>query len=369
MIFVRDKYKLAAVSLIFVLFMSSVEYANSDMSIEEIARAGMSKSQDMASSESSGESLPNFSKDQADNQANEIDQLDDAEMKTKAQQKIKNADEVSAAGITRTASSRKTIDGYEDHEMFIKADAINADPIAAYERMTSEGCKEKENDLKNHYRKRTYMEKVTDKELYEQICEKPAGNVLCEKTLSVNCKRLEDCGYDAGGIVGGSIDGNIYWKANYPNLYLGTIDKVRDSGRCHLMDKNINFMVKDKKAIKEFRVTNIQYSDWIRISVNGAQVHNDTGGNGSFWRKKSWHGGYGEFTDLYSGSVTKTCNTKRFYNTNPNVDLAPYLRDGNNTIRIELAFGNSGRLYVELRATQYCCREFNDKWEKRCWVE
>ena len=130
------------------------------------------------------------------------------------------------------------------------------------------------------------------------------------------------------------------------------------------MDKNINFTVKDKKAIKEFRVTNIQYSDWIRISVNGVQVHNDMGGNGPFWKE-----GSGQWTTVHSGRESRTCNTREFYSTNPNVDLVPYLRDGNNTIRVELLFGNSGRLYVELKATQYCCREFNDKWEKRCWVE
>lgn len=338
-------------------------------SIESLAQEGLLKSQNMAASEESGNNIPNYSKENADIHANDVDQMDDAEMKSKSHQKMQSADSNSPEGITRDSMNKKTIEGYENQEIFTKAENINDDPIAAFERMTNEGCKEKENEQRQQYKKVVKKEKVTDIEIYEETCERPAGNVVCEKTLSVNCRRLEDCGYDAGGIVGGSIDGNIYWKANYPSLYLGTIDKVRDSGRCHLMDKNINFTVKDRSAVKEFRVTNIQYSDWIRISVNGVQVHNDTGGNGSFSRKRSWHGGYGEFTDLYSGSVTKTCNTKRFYNTNPNVNLLPHLRDGNNTIRIELAFGNSGRLYVELRATQYCCREFNDKWEKRCWVE
>ena len=310
-------------SIITILLFSNLGFNRcyGEQSIEEFAREELAKSQGMASSEKSGEEIPNYSKLAAENEANNLNNMDDAEMRTKSEQKMLSADSNSAEGITRD-SNKKTIEGFENQEIFTKAEKINEDPVSAYERMTNEGCKEKENDLKNHYRKRTYMEKVTDKELYEQICEKPAGNIVCEKTLSVNCRRLEDCGYDAGGIVGGSIDGNIYWKANYPNLYLGTIDKVRDSGRCHLMDKNINFIVKDKSAVKEFKVTNIQYSDWIRISVNGVQVHNDTGGNGSFLRERSWHGGYGEFTNLHSGSVTRTCNTKRFYNTSPNVDFS-----------------------------------------------
>jgi hypothetical protein len=194
------------------------------------------------------------------------------------------------------------------------------------------------------------------RDVKEKICE--------EKVImdSIGCEYKSDCGYDAGGMVQGSIDGNIFWRANYPNLSLGTIDKVRDRKRCHLMDKNINFTVKDKKAIKEFRVTNIQYSDWIRISVNGVQVHNDMGGNGPFWKE-----GSGQWTTVHSGRESRTCNTREFYSTNPNVDLVPYLRDGNNTIRVELLFGNSGRLYVQLRATQYCCSKWKEpKTEVKC---
>jgi len=354
-------------SILIVLATLNTVVANintTNVEMENFAKAGLAQTQEFASSESSGDSIPNFSKDKADTHANEIDHLDDAEMKTKSEQKLATADEESAVGITRDSAKRKVIDDYENQEIFTKAEIINDDPIAAYERMTNEGCVEKENELKDHYKKRYYNETVTDKEIYKQTCEKPAGNVVCEKTLSVNCERLEDCGYDAGGMVQGSIDGNIFWRANYPNLSLGTIDKVRDRKRCHLMDKNINFTIKDKSAIKEFRITNIQYSDWIRISVNGRQVHNDMGGDGAFWKE-----GSGQWTTVHSGRESRTCNTKDFYSTNPNVDLVPYLRDGNNTIRVELLFGNSGRLYVQLRATQYCCREFNDKWEKRCWVE
>jgi len=211
---------------------------------------------------------------------------------------------------------------------------------------------------------------IDQKYIYECSKKRDVKEKICEEKVimdSVGCDDKSDCGYDAGGMVQGSIDGNIFWRANYPNLYLGTIDKVRDSGRCHIIDKNINFIVKNKDSIKEFRVTNIQYSDWIRISVNGVQAYNSMGGDGPYWRERSWHGGYGEFTNLHSGSVVRTCNTKRFYNTSPNVDLVPYLRDGNNTIRIELAFGNSGRLYVELRATQYCCNHWKkEKTEVKC---
>jgi hypothetical protein len=299
--------------------------------------------------------------------------------RVKGQEKDENEGVREAIGAAKSSyienphRSNYTVGKLQHKEFIKKGDAVTSNPISGLNAEGKAECKIADNDLGGeNVEFEEYYVDVEDSRLIreDKKCEEDEDRLFyCERSIKSigECREKMDCGYDAGGIVGGSIDGNIYWKASYPNLYLGTIDKVRDSGRCHLMDKNIHFTIKDKSAVKEFRVANIQYSDWIRISVNGVQVHNDTGGNGSFWREKSWHGGYGEFTNLHSGSVTKTCNTKRFYNTNPNVDLVPYLRDGNNTIRIELAFGNSGRLYVELRATQYCCRKWgSDEWEGDC---
>ena len=262
--------------------------------------------------------------------------------------------------------SQKAVKNFD----FIKGEYKNCTPPDSYTvSRTKESC-DQYYDVAHNNCPIDQVVEIDPRYAYECHKKREVKEKICEEKVimdSIGCEYKSDCWYDAGGVVKGSIDGNIFWRANYPNIYLGTIDKVYDRYRCHLMDKNINFIVKNKKAIKEFIVTNIQYSDWIRISVNGVQVHNDTGGSGSFWRDRSWHGGYGEFTNLHSGSVVKTCNTKRFYNTSPNVDLVPYLREGNNTIRIELAFGNSGRLYVELKATQYCCSKWKDvRTEVKC---
>ncbi|WHA04568.1 hypothetical protein N3Z17_04930 [Candidatus Bandiella numerosa] len=264
--------------------------------------------------------------------------------------------------------------GKLQHKEFIKkSDAVTSNPISGLNVEGKTECKIADKNVGGeNVEFEEYYVDVEDSRLIRENkkCEEDEDKLFyCERSIKNmgECIEKMDCGYDAGGMVQGSIDGNIFWRANYPNLYLGTIDKVRDSGRCHIIDKNINFIVKNKDIIKEFRVTNIQYSDWIRISVNGVQAYNSMGGDGPYWRERSWHGGYGEFTNLHSGSVVRTCNTKRFYNTSPNVDLVPYLRDGNNTIRIELAFGNSGRLYVELRATQYCCTRWgSDEWDGDC---
>ena len=188
-------------------------------SIESLAQDGLLKSQNMASSEESGQNIPNYSKEKADIHANDIDQMDDAEMKSKSHQKMQSADSNSAEGITRDAMNKKTIEGYENQEIFKKAEIINADPIAAFERMTNEGCKEKENVQKQQYKKVVKKEKVTDMEIYEEVCEEPVAKINCEKTLNVSCEKTEEC--QAGGIVKGSMDTGIDWDYNCPNLRLG----------------------------------------------------------------------------------------------------------------------------------------------------
>ena len=165
-------------------------------SIESLAQEGLLKSQNMASSEESGNNIPNYSKENADIHANDVDQMDDAEMKSKSHQKMQSADSNSPEGITRDSMNKKTIEGYENQEIFSKAENINDDPIAAFERMTNEGCKEKENEQRQQYKKVVKKEKVTDTEIYDEICEKPAGKINCEKTLNVSCEKTEECQHE-----------------------------------------------------------------------------------------------------------------------------------------------------------------------------
>ena len=124
---------------------------------------------------------------------------------------MQTADSDSAVGITRDAINKKTIDGFENQEIFTKAEIINNDPIAAFEKITNEGCKEKTNK-QQQYKKLIKKEKITDTELYQENCEKPVGNIICEKTLNVSCEATEEC--ESGGIVKGSMDTGIDWEYN-----------------------------------------------------------------------------------------------------------------------------------------------------------
>lgn len=337
-----------------------------EQSIEELANSGLLKSQGMASSEESGEAIPNYSKSEVENEANNLDNLDDAEMRTKSEQKMGTADSNSAEGITRD-SNTKTIKGFENQEIFTKADKINEDPISAYERMTSEGCKEKENQQKPHYKKVTKKELVTDIEIYEETCEMPAGNIVCEKTLSVTCDDNRECSGDNGGIEGGSVASDMKFVYRYPYLTVGTISDNYWNGRCQEYSRRTTFTVKDKARVKEFRIVRVGYDDYLQIKVNGSQVYN--GPKGGY--KLETTGGRGFFggSSVDTGNGVYGCELDTNWNFGVDIDLRSYLRDGENTIDTKVIVAGRGEGWMEIIASQYCCRSFSDKWEKRCWEQ
>ena len=357
------------------IFTINLSLAN--QSIENIAREGMEKSQGFASSEGSGSSLPNYSRDKAEEEGGNISILDDAEMKSKGHNEMLDADSNSAKGITRDAMNKKTLDGYEKHEIFTKAEKIWEDPISEYERMTREGCKEKINEQKNQYRKKVSKETQYDTELYEESCEKPANNITCEKTLNVSCEATKEC--EAGGIVLDSIETGLEWEYRYPNMRFGSKEgawkfdcNVRKGywRCCEKIESVARFRLRDISEIRAFRLRKVAFDDHAMIKINGHVAYNSWGGykleitN----REGSKGGDFGLLIDAgygYGGECFQF-HGKDHYRM-PDVDLKPYLREGWNEVEMTLVYAQLGQFNIEIEARQQCCTKLTDKWEVRCW--
>jgi hypothetical protein len=282
-------------SIIFGVIGGRMAFA--DQEIAKLAREGIAMSQGFAASESSGDNIAGFSRGVAEAEGGNMSTIDDAELKGRAEQMMVKADVESAVGITRESAKRKTIDGYENQEIFTKADAINDDPIAAYERIVNEGCKEKENEIKDQYQKRKYTEVVTDKEIYEQTCEKPSNNIQCEKTLNVSCQVSEEC--EAGGLVLDSVQSGIEWAYNYPSLRFGnshgygsgfmssisnfstTFDCNARTGAlcCQAESMTATFNIRDKGEVKSFKLNKLVSGETVMIELNGHVIYHSWGGS------------------------------------------------------------------------------------------
>lgn len=92
-------------------------------------------------------------------------------------------------------------------------------------------------------------------------------------------------------------------------------------------------------TIKQFNIQNLNYDDWIIISVNGAKVIQAVGGN------------YNAPDGHYP------CEQGKTYNFPGVVDVAPKLVQGLNVIRIEHLIGGAGNLAFELDIKRFeACR-------------
>ena len=377
----KIKFSLCFLAVTMITLSLWVESSYSDSPIETLAREGMSRSQGMALSESSGSSMPGYSEQKAQDQANDIDHIDDAELKNKAHQKMQSADVNSAEGITRDAMNKKTIDGYEKQEIFVKADEINLDPVAAFEKMTRVGCKERESQQKQQYKKVVKKEKITDTEIYEEVCEKPVEKINCEKTLNVSCEATEEC--QAGGIVKGSMDTGIDWEYNYPNLRLGTPGTyyLPNCDGCCERIMSASFNLRDIQEIRTFSLKKVFLNNFLQVSVNGHVVYNNLGGH----KLQIINSGRHKFRSPYCSGRAQTsyykvdggngiiescilngCKESADYT---NIDLKPYLREGRNTVEMQVVWSYGGHIHIEIEARQQCCTKLTDKWEKRCWSE
>ena len=378
---IRSILQIIPIILFFSHTLSIYAVEAEDRDIAALAKDGLLKSQNMASSEESGINIPGYSKEKADIKAHEIDQMDDAELKSKSNKKMQTADSDSAVGITRDAMNKKTIDGFENQEIFTKAEIINNDPIAAFEKITKEGCQEKTNE-QQQYKKLIKKEKITDTELYQENCEKPVGNIICEKTLNVSCEKTEEC--EAGGIVKGSMDTGIDWEYNYPLLRLGTpgtyyLPKCGNNECCQKI-MSASFNLRDVKEIRTFSLKKVFLNNFLQVKINGHVVYNNLGGNkldiiysGRHDYRSSYCSQYQSNNYKVDGGNGKVescilngCKEQADY---MDVDLRPYLQEGRNTVEMEVVWSFGGHIHIEIEARQQCCTKLTDKWEKRCLSE
>ena len=214
----------------------------------------------------------------------------------------------------------------------------------------------------------------TKKEMeYSRVtCQSPSSKVIaCKNTLTqLTCKNRGNC--SAGGIVRGSETARLQaLNLNYPHMEVGTLSTIYDEGRCKIINEDVRFQIKNINLIGEFRLLHMSYSDWIRLELNGVEIVNTTGGQGSFTMEASRMGWFSipqgdEYCSLRSGDKKQTCNTKEFYKKDLNLDLKPFLKEGNNHLKIELAFGNSGQLYLKFFAPERCCTDFDEHWRETC---
>jgi hypothetical protein len=173
------------------------------------------------------------------------------------------------------------------------------------------------------------------------------SNKACNKTLTIACDG-DNGQCDAGGINLTSIASDMAWNYNYPILTISSIGDNYwsqwggDGGSC-AYHRSINFDIRNIDDVTLFNLRSVAYDDQMLLKINGIQIF--VGPDGSLQGcRELW----------------------RTWTSDPNVNLIPYLRNGINTIEMEVRVGGGGEAWIKIEARQRCCQHPREVWTEVC---
>lgn len=365
------------------LFMIIKQISHADTN-EQMVISQMQQLQGSFGVNNAGEFL-GYSENEAMKTGEDLDNLSDAELKNKAGQKMEEAQKekgTAPENITVIAGQCPTLTGYENQEMFTKADEIFKDPITMLNKLSDVKCKKILGQNANHYTRKTVKQTKYDTEIEEQICEQPAGNIVCENTLDLECEEMQDCQNKT--IMINSISPELI--AEKSDLGIGIkIKKDRPHRNdLHILNTSIDFKIIGSERVNKFLLSKINSNVAIRILLNGVEVFNSLNSKHKFevyvTRKKESvyrhsrgdyeYYGEREYEVRDLGSNGYTYNYWEGITTN-NIDLKNFLQEGDNRIEIEIpeVEPRYSEVEIEIETKQQCCNKFKDVWVERCWQE
>ena len=184
-----------------------------------------------------------------------------------------------------------------------------------------------------------------------------------EEIVSITCKDSHEC--DLGGIERGSVDSDMKFEFNNGVLTIGTIADNYWGGHCAIYDRTTTFKITNKDKIKDFFLFKVGFDDYMQIILNGHLIYiGPDGGNklevttvGSrFWKHQV----------VDNGSGHHACERGVSWTREPNVDLRPYLKEGENILKTRVIVAGAGEGWLQIRAKQNCCSKWDIKREEKC---
>lgn len=361
-----------AVGITIIFTSSHTAFAES---LEDFVRNSHGQAAGLAESTNSAEKfVPQYSEKSSNAVANEMASKDDNVLKREANKKIIEAKQGRGSGadqIIVEVSKKKPLDNIENHEIFKKAAKVYASPLHELNGLTDEKCKNYTNDQRNQYSKKKIKIKKQDIEYEEVLCEKPDETITCENVLEVTCDVNGGGDCDSGGIVKGSVEGDMDLSYNYPILTIGTIRDNYWGGRCQIYDRNTKFKIENLKEITEFKLSRVGFDDYLWIKVNGHTVYVGPDGGDRIELTTQKHPWFGDHTVVSNGIGTHSCERNTDWKTgvnlnNINIDLKPYIKEGENNIWMRVIVSGYGEGWMQITAKQFCCNKFRDTWTKKC---
>ena len=186
-----------------------------------------------------------------------------------------------------------------------------------------------------------------------------------EEIVSITCKDSHEC--DLGGIERGSVDSDMKFEFSNGVLTIGTIADNYWGGSCATYDRTTTFKITNKDKIKDFFLFKVGFDDYMQITLNGHLIYvgPDGGNKLEVVTRQSgfWHHNY---QVVNNGSGDSGCERGTNWTREPNVDLRPYLKEGENILKTRVIVAGWGEGRLQIRAKQNCCSKWEIKREEKC---
>ncbi len=184
-----------------------------------------------------------------------------------------------------------------------------------------------------------------------------------EEITDIKCRETGEC--DMGGIEKGTLASDMKFEFSNGVLTVGTIADNYWPGNCGVYDRTTTFKITHKDKIKEFTLQRVGFDDYMSITLNDHLIFvGPDGGNklevatvGSrFWRHQV----------VDNGSGYRSCERGISWDQWPNIDLRAYLKEGENIIKTRVIVGGVGEGWMQIKAKQNCCVNWDIRRETKC---
>ena len=198
----------------------------------------------------------------------------------------------------------------------------------------------------------------------------------CDNALIVSCSPPVD-GCDNGGIIPGSTQGDMYttWGpiggGNYA-LQFGVIgDNHWYGGYMGVLNvRTLQFNINNVSTVTQFMLANVWYDDYLMVQVNGAVVFNGPyGGSSLSLVPKTCGRDHDPCNRVDVGDGQGAVHAPELGNSwsgSPNIDLRPYLMNGNNVITTSTVVGGAGESAIQIQARMMCPGSCTYTWDNQC---
>lgn len=184
----------------------------------------------------------------------------------------------------------------------------------------------------------------------------------CDEVLKVTCQQSQSqCPMAQAMFVKSNSDVTATYSTSSYQLSFWSDQWRANEAKGAVFDREVNFNVPDKNEITTFKATYARYDDWIRIRINGTVIH--VGPPAGDRLELTGGGPFGFNRVFYTATQWGFPEQDKFTTNFLNVDLRPYLRNGNNEIHVRTITAGSGRMETRFTIIRRCPCDLNETWD------